>query len=169
MFFGENSLTKLAEIYLIQGRVDGARAALERALELQPDDALTHYQMAQAQTVLQQWDEAFTAFEQGASARRGTVDYDEPGEQAMFDYIEHHYTSEWVDSRAPGNADPSPIFVLGQPRTGTTLVERVISSHSQVHSAGELQQFGLAVRRLGNYRNPKRFTRELFELLIVRG
>jgi hypothetical protein len=92
------------------------------------------------------------------------VDYDESAEQAMFDYLETHYTSEWLDSRPAGNPDPSPIFVLGQPRTGTTLVERVISSHSRVHSAGELQQFGLAVRRLGNYRNPKRFTRELFEL-----
>ena len=44
-------------------------------------------------------------------------------------------------ANAPGCADASPIFVIGQPRTGTTLVERIITSHSQVHSAGELQQF----------------------------
>jgi hypothetical protein len=113
---------------------------------------------------LQQWDKAFEAFSQGAEARRSTVDYDEDAEIAMFDFLEQHYTSEWLDSLPEGNPDPSPIFVLGQPRTGTTLVERIISSHSQVHSSGELQQFGLAVRRLGNYRNPKRFSEELFVL-----
>jgi tetratricopeptide (TPR) repeat protein len=113
---------------------------------------------------LQQWEEAFAAFERGAAARRGTVEYDEAAEQAMFDYLEAEYTRGWLDGLPDGNPDPAPIFVLGQPRTGTTLVERVVSSHSQVHSAGELQQFGLAVRRLSNYRNPKRFSQELFEL-----
>ena len=112
---------------------------------------------------LKQWDKAFAAFAAGAAARRQTVEYDEAAEQAMFDFLEQRYTREWFDSLAPGHDDESPIFVLGQPRTGTTLVERVITAHSQVHSAGELQQFGLAVRRLSQYNNPKRFSAELFE------
>ena len=66
--------------------------------------------------------------------------------------------------KAPdGHPDPSPIFVLGQPRTGTTLIERIITSHSQVHSAGELQQFGLSIRRLAQIPNPRRFSPELFQ------
>ena len=69
---------------------------------------------------------------------------------------------DWLQTRRAGGDDPSPIFVLGQPRTGTTLVERIITSHSQVHSAGELQQFGLALRRLSDYRDPRRFSAELF-------
>jgi Tfp pilus assembly protein PilF len=113
---------------------------------------------------LKRWDEAFEAFSAGAAARRETVEYDEAAEEAMFDYLEESYTREWFDNLPDGNPSPSPIFVLGQPRTGTTLVERIIGAHSQVHSAGELQQFSLALRRLSNYRNPKRFTRELFEL-----
>ena len=52
---------------------------------------------------------------------------------------------------------------MGQPRTGTTLIERIITSHSQVHSAGELQQFGLAVRRATGHTDPKRYTAEIFE------
>ncbi|RLQ23349.1 sulfotransferase family protein [Seongchinamella sediminis] len=113
---------------------------------------------------LKRWDEAFEAFSAGAAARRATVEYDEAAEQAMFDYLQESYTREWFDSLPEGNPNPAPIFVLGQPRTGTTLVERIIVAHSQVHSAGELQQFGLALRRLSNYRDPRRFTRELFEL-----
>lgn len=113
---------------------------------------------------LKEWDSAFEALSAGASARRETVEYDEAAEIAMFDHLQQAYTREWFDALPEGNPDPSPIFVLGQPRTGTTLIERIITAHSQVHSAGELQQFSLALRRLTQYRNPKRFTRELFEL-----
>lgn len=120
------------------------------------------YAIGKEREDLQRWDEAFEAFSQGAAARRATVEFDEAGEIATFDYLREHYTAAWLADNGPGNPDGSPIFVLGQPRTGTTLVERIISSHSQVHSAGELQQLGLAVRRLSNYRNPKRFSAELF-------
>ncbi|NND69721.1 MAG: tetratricopeptide repeat protein [Halioglobus sp.] len=111
---------------------------------------------------LERWDEAFDAFSEGASARRGTVEFDEAAEAGMFDFLTEHYTEEWLAEGAAGDPSTSPIFVLGQPRTGTTLIERVITAHSQVHSAGELQQFGLALRRLGRYNNPKRFSKELF-------
>jgi tetratricopeptide (TPR) repeat protein len=139
--------------------------ALQRGHDSDPRSrAFYLYAIGKEYEDLQQWEPAFEAFSMGAAARRTSVEYDEPAEIAMFDFLEKHYTREWLDSLPDGNPDPSPIFVLGQPRTGTTLVERIISSHSQVHSAGELQQFGLAVRRLGNYRNPKRFSEELFTL-----
>ncbi len=115
------------------------------------------YAMGKEYEDLQQWEQAFNAFSSGAAARRSTVDYDEQAEIAMFDYLEQHYTRAWLDQPGAGNPDASPIFVIGQPRTGTTLIERIITSHSQVHSAGELQQLGLALRRLSNYRDPRRF------------
>lgn len=104
---------------------------------------------------LEDWDGAFEAFARGAAARRTTLDFDEPLETAMFDAFTETFTREWLEDGASGNSDPSPIFVVGQPRTGTTLVERIIVAHSQVHSAGELRQFGHCLRRLGNYREPK--------------
>jgi Tfp pilus assembly protein PilF len=51
----------------------------------------------------------------------------------------------------PANdGDPSaePIFIVGMPRTGTTLVDRIVSGHEAVHSAGELDNFALQLRRL---------------------
>lgn len=45
-----------------------------------------------------------------------------------------------------GHPDPSPIFIVGLPRTGTTLLDRVLSSHDQVSSAGELSDFALALK-----------------------
>jgi tetratricopeptide (TPR) repeat protein len=47
-----------------------------------------------------------------------------------------------------GFASEEPIFIIGMPRTGTTLVERIISSHPAVHSAGELMNFGMALKFL---------------------
>lgn len=54
----------------------------------------------------------------------------------------------------PGLADAAPIFVVGLPRTGTTLVERILAAHPQVRSLGELQAMPLAVKRLS--RSPSR-------------
>jgi Flp pilus assembly protein TadD len=125
--------------------------------------AFYHYAIGKEYEDLQSWEQAFEAFSAGAAARRSTVEYDEAAEIAMFDYLTEQFTPDWLSNLSGGNPDPSPIFVLGQPRTGTTLVERIITAHSQVHSAGELQQFGLALRRLSNYRNPRRFSAELFQ------
>ncbi|MFT5519702.1 MAG: tetratricopeptide (TPR) repeat protein [Enterobacterales bacterium] len=111
---------------------------------------------------LQQWEQAFESFSNGAAARRETVEFDEQSEIDMFEYLTEYFTEEWFNDGSPGHTDNSPIFVLGQPRSGTTLIERIITSHSQVKSAGELQQFGLAIRRLSNFNDAKRFSAEMF-------
>lgn len=106
------------------------------------------------------WDRAFAAFEAGARAKRSIVQYDEAGEEAMFRALGEAFTPEWAAQTAASCDDPSPIFVVGQPRTGTTLIERIITSHSAVESAGELQQFGLSVRRLSENPGRERWSAE---------
>ncbi|HFB67273.1 MAG TPA: sulfotransferase family protein, partial [Aeromonadales bacterium] len=125
--------------------------------------AFYHYAIGKEYEDMQMWEQAFAAFEQGANARHESIEYDEASEIEMFEFLKTHFTEDWLKSGPTGNQSNAPIFVLGQPRTGTTLIERIITSHSQVHSAGELQQFGLALRRLSHYQNPKRFTAELFQ------
>ncbi len=127
--------------------------------------AFIHYAIGKEYEDLENWQQAFTAFANGAAARRQALKYDESLEIAMFSELERLFTVAWLDDDTDQNQgleDDSPIFVLGQPRTGTTLIERIITSHSQVQSAGELQQFGLAVRRLGNYQEAQRFSPKLF-------
>ncbi|MFK8021357.1 MAG: sulfotransferase [Pseudomonadales bacterium] len=126
-------------------------------------DAFMHYAAGKELEDLERWEEAFEEFDAGARARRETVEFDEQNERDTFNRLEETYTADWLQSREPGNSAVEPIFILGQPRTGTTLVERVITSHSKVKSAGELQQFGLALRRLSKFRDPRRFSPELFE------
>lgn len=114
--------------------------------------AFLYYGLGKELEDLQEWDGAFEAFARGAQHRRRTLDFDEDAEAAMFDAFADTFTREWLEQGPAGDPDASPIFVVGQPRTGTTLIERIIVAHSQVHSAGELKQFGHCVRRLGNYR-----------------
>lgn len=123
--------------------------------------AFLSYALGKELEDLEAWDDAFEAFAAGARARRRTVDYDETAEAQMFDALAAELTPEWLAGRPAGLADPAPIFVVGQPRTGTTLVERIMVSHSQVHSAGELRQFGACVRRLADYQGPRRDSAEL--------
>ena len=135
------------------------------ALEENSPQSLTflHYARGKELEDLQQWDRAFEAFSKGAAARREASEYDEAAEIGMFHALEETCTEQWLDSQKIGHEDASPIFVVGQPRTGTTLIERIVTSHSQVHSAGELQQFSLGFRRLSNYQEPKRFSAELIK------
>ena len=147
--------------------VDQMRSLLTRRKQHPRMQAFYYYGIGKELEDLEQWDEAFDAFSRGAAARRGTVEYDEAAEIELFEFLEQSYTTEWLDDGTEGNDTRAPIFVLGQPRTGTTLIERIVTSHSQVHSAGELQQFGMAIRRLSRHRNPKRFSKELFSAALT--
>jgi len=126
--------------------------------------AFLYYGLGKELEDLEDWDNAFEAFALGAAARRTTIDFDEAAEIAMYDAFRTTFTEDWLGDGRQGHDDPSPIFVVGQPRTGTTLVERVITSHSMVHSAGELKQFGHCLRRLGDYREAQRQSAKLAEI-----
>ncbi|RLA47561.1 MAG: sulfotransferase family protein [Gammaproteobacteria bacterium] len=125
--------------------------------------AFLYYGIGKELEDLEEWEDAFAALDAGAQARRSTLEYDEAQEEATFDSLTRVYTPQWLASRPAGCDNDSPIFIVGQPRTGTTLVERIISAHSQVHSAGELQQFGNCIRRLTDYDRRERFSPELFD------
>ncbi|HEY5646991.1 MAG TPA: tetratricopeptide repeat protein, partial [Pseudomonadales bacterium] len=127
------------------------------------DFAFLYYALGKELEDLQEWDRAFAAFSRGAKARRATLTYDEETEAAAYAAAARLFTREWLAAQAAGAEDASPIFVVGLPRTGTTLVERIITSHSQVRSAGELQQFGLSIRRQLDEAVPGRFSAALLE------
>jgi tetratricopeptide (TPR) repeat protein len=74
------------------------------------------------------------------AAKRRTVSYDENAVMTLFDRIEARFRPELVHAKS-GLGDPSglPIFVIGMPRPGTTLIEQILASHPHVHGAGELK------------------------------
>ncbi len=95
-----------------------------------------------------EWEKAFEAFDLGARSKRSAINFDEAEDARKFESVEAAGRTLGATGAPPGCPDPSPIFVVGQPRTGTTLIERIITSHSDIESAGELQQFRLSLARL---------------------
>ncbi|WOX06958.1 tetratricopeptide repeat-containing sulfotransferase family protein [Microbulbifer pacificus] len=89
-----------------------------------------------------------SAFQSLATAKRvykQKIRYDFSRDQALFDGVTAAFSgaSDTVTATEGNQA----IFVLGMPRSGTTLIERVLHSHPQMHSLGELQDFPLAAKR----------------------
>jgi tetratricopeptide (TPR) repeat protein len=86
---------------------------------------------------------SFDFLSKGASLRRSHMQYEPEKDLDAIKIIQEIYTSEKFDGHIEGHINAAPIFVIGMPRTGTTLVQRILGSHSVVHSAGELESFSL--------------------------
>lgn len=85
-----------------------------------------------------EYDRAFDCMAEANALRRKTVDFDIEETERRMESIAEVFDAERIASLA-GAGDPSarPIFVLGMPRSGTTLVEQILSAHPAVFGAGE--------------------------------
>ena len=143
----------------LQGKLaDNDVEAIERALRDQTksneDRALLHYALA---TVLDRRGSYAQAAEYHKTANlhhsaskfaRGLA-YDPDQHSKYIDGIISCYTSDFVTERhAWGMPDPRPVFIVGFPRSGTTLTEQILASHPQIHGAGELHDIHKISRSL---------------------
>ena len=106
---------------------------------------LLGYALAKELEDIGQPDEALDRLCAANAEHRRTLPYDFARDAAIFDAIEAS-APQVGRARATGAPAEAPIFVIGMPRTGTTLVDRILSSHPAVESAGELQAMPLAVK-----------------------
>jgi len=98
-----------------------------------------HFVLGDCFDDLGEHDKAFPHFLEGCRLKRATFVYDAKQMTRHFDEVIRVFDQKTVD-RLCGGGNPSkaPIFVLGMPRSGTTLTEQIISSHPEVYGAGEL-------------------------------
>ena len=85
--------------------------------------------------------------------KRESMGYSSDQDRALFDSMQGLFDKAFIDRAPAGDPSREPIFIIGMPRTGTTLAERILSSHSEVYSAGELQDFALALKRASGSRS----------------
>jgi hypothetical protein len=91
-------------------------------------------------------DEAFAHFAKGNALKQKTMPQNEAGFLRLFERIKAVFTPDLVERwRGAGCPSERPIFVLGMPRSGTTLVEQILAAHPAVAGRGELMHFGQAV------------------------
>ena len=109
-----------------------------------------NFGLAKACEDLGDFEQAFTHYSQGNVLRRKLLNYDINQDVELFEQLKSSYPKIEKNSLEPDKLSKNlmPIFIVGMPRSGTTLVEQIVSSHSQVTGAGELNfanQFGAAI------------------------
>ncbi len=129
-------------------------ARLEAALARAGSDAdrlRIRYALAKELEECGRPEEAFHHLEAANRQHRRDIGYDFDQDARIFDAIETLFRAG-DPLTGEGSTDAAPIFVVGMPRTGTTLVDRILSSHPDVRSAGELQAMPLAIKQLSGSR-----------------
>ena len=121
--------------------VEHLRNMLLRPHIRRQDAISTYFALAKELEDVGEYQESFAALAEGNRVKRATLDYDVRNDLDALQKVQQHYTREAMAKAAPGEPAPGPIFILGMPRTGTTLVERILGSHSDVISLGELVDF----------------------------
>lgn len=103
-----------------------------------------HFALAKALDDIGDYARAFEHMFAGNALKRLEIDYDETLTQKTFRLISDVFEAG-LFNRFPVAGDPSsvPIFVLGMPRSGSTLIEQILASHPEVHAAGELKNLDL--------------------------
>ena len=130
-------------------RVDRVRAAIT-ASEGRRDIAYLHYALFKELDALGDTAGAWAALEAGFRDKRTRVDHDAREETAVFDALIAATPPGFIPPAATGDG-PTPLFVLGMPRTGTTLLERILGGHSQVALCGELNDFRMQFKWCSDY------------------
>ena len=103
-----------------------------------------------------QYDTAFDYYARGNRVRRATLSYDPLQTEVMNDRIINVFTRGFLEERAGvGYDDLSPVFIVGLPRSGSTLIEQILASHSLVDGTSELHDLGRIAMSTGKFRFDK--------------
>jgi tetratricopeptide (TPR) repeat protein len=147
----------LAEHFASPGqtqRIERLEAALARVRGKVDSELIVHQALARLLEADGRYREAFAHFAQGRRAKKAAVRYTIDADRRIFSSIEALFTPESVADSVTGADSAAPIFVMGMPRTGTTLVDRILSSHSAITSGGELSSMAQSVWEAGGRQGP---------------
>jgi len=139
---------------------DDEIATMQRQLELSeiPDEARVQFcfALAKAHEDAGAYARAFELYTRGNGLRRAQESYDPVETEAINERIGEVFSAGFLAQQAgQGHADPAPIFVVGLPRSGSTLVEQILSSHSMVDATHELPEVGRLISKLNRERRDR--------------
>lgn len=151
-------VTPLGGLLALQ-RKDAPGTLVDQAIALQArpdlddrDRALLGYALGKIQDSLGQAAAAMASWNDANAARRRTNgEYDKPWAEASVQRLMEVFDGDFFarPHAAVGSRDERPVFVVGMPRSGTTLTEQIIAMHSRAHGCGELPDLPLLVKTLG--------------------
>ena len=128
--------------------------AMKGSMQATSDENIAAYLYAVGKALLdcQDFDAAFQSFSAGAQLLNRGVKYDALTERAYIEKILQHYPGELqiANENPIDDKENSPVFIVGLPRSGTTLVEQILASHSAVAGGGEFSGLRQATMHLGS-------------------
>jgi predicted Zn-dependent protease len=143
------SLANLKTFRFSDAELESMRGALGR-VDLADEDRLhLEFALAKALEDAGAWQESFTHYAQGNALRRAAHPYDAAETSGLVRRSRELFTREFFAARAGcGSQAPDPIFVVGLPRSGSTLIEQILASHSLVEGTMELPDIPRIAREL---------------------
>ena len=139
---------------------DGLMQLSGRIATLPPEEAVPlHFALGRVWDGQKAYAQAFAHLEAGNRLKRNGIRYDEPRQARFFQEFAAVFGADFIGARRLDSADPRPVFIVGMPRSGTTLVEQILASHPQVYGAGETHALRNSLREElppddGDYRLP---------------
>ncbi|MFT7688859.1 MAG: tetratricopeptide (TPR) repeat protein [Candidatus Azotimanducaceae bacterium] len=122
------------------GHIKKMKSVLENTQLAPSMNVFIHYALAKELEDLGRWDESYQHYELAGDGATSVANYDIEQDEILLEKITEVCSEEWLNESTEIKTDitdKTPVFVLGLPRTGTTLTERILSSHSQIESIGE--------------------------------
>lgn len=156
------SLANMKNYVLSDEHIARMQASLEEADSIGPSQISMCFALGKAWDDRQQYEKAWDSYSQGNSARRSAHAYDTANMTSTVDRLIDVFTPKFFAARVvePKEAAP-PLFIVGMPRAGSTLVEQILSSHSQVEATRELPIIPRLCRSLRSNTDPERRYPEL--------
>ena len=141
--FGRASLTlaRLRTWNLDDNHLEFIRRRLEAVEQGTEDHAAFEFAQYKELEDLGRYDDAWAALQRANSVMHERLKHQAQDEEALFDAVIARCDSAFTRTPAHRFEGPMPIFIVGMPRSGTTLLERILGNHSQVTPAGELADF----------------------------
>jgi tetratricopeptide (TPR) repeat protein len=145
------SLANLKTFRFTPEQTQAMRAQLART-DLPPDDRFHfEFSLGKALEDAAEFPESFAHYAAGNQLRRTMIRYDADENAAHVQRSKKLFTREFFAERAGwGSEAPDPIFVVGLPRSGSTLIEQILASHSRVEGTMELPDIAMLARAVGN-------------------
>ena len=131
-----NEVIKVAEIYLQTGRLSSRNiSSVNFSLGMMYDE-------------IKSYDKAFSCFKLANQANY--INFDVPSYVKYTQGIINFYNVDYDSVCSKSTSNKRPVFIVGMPRSGTSLVEQILSMHSEVYAAGELTYISDIVKKISN-------------------
>jgi len=161
-FYPDNLMARyhLAQLRKVKPEDENLAALIAAELQIKKNNqtlplntaVAMHFALGKSYDDIGAYEQAIPHFISGGKLRRTTLEYDSTADIKHTDKIIHTFSAKTLSRLSEGsNTSSVPIFVVGMPRSGTTLTEQIISSHPDTHGAGELNSLMAIIENNTSY------------------